>query len=451
MVPFHTRRLITLLFVLLTYAVSSDGQSLEPAFDQQPKLQMRNGEDLLVARRFEQLKDGIWTPTDSASWAFNAQGVETRFEQLRYMDGEWQSYNKITQTVDGVKVLLREGTSLKDGKWVSTFKAIYQYNDQDQKVEEEWFSWYKGQWVKSTLWRYTYDNRGNQKTYEYYTYKGTEWTKSRKVLKRYNEDNILIYNEEHEGKGSEWVPKRRYKRTLDSLNRQTLIVYEDWKDGQWQLAIQTISAYGEDGYQSKYLQQNWENQQWVNDFRYLLIWTGKNEYRSVHQKWQAGQWINRTQSLNKMDDHGNIYHNTQQQWKNDAWVNFRAYKKVFDARDNEIFKEGMYWNGTEWVVAGRRYLYYDFTSGTLAAEAPEGPLSISPNPACDRLYVDLGAGLAEGGTLSIYDLAGMKWLTKALQANMPVSPINISSLPRGQYVITLSTKTGQYQGRWVKQ
>ncbi len=109
-------------------------------------------------------------------------------------------------------------------------------------------------------------------------------------------------------------------------------------------------------------------------------------------------------------------------------------------------------NGT--AAAANSYLYVDDLSfaGVVAGinEIGMSAITISPNPASDVLAVDLSSINEKVTSIEIFNIEG-----RLMKSENPVSSKNITividDLPKGNYVLKISTSTGRTTRNFVKQ
>jgi hypothetical protein len=68
-------------------------------------------------------------------------------------------------------------------------------------------------------------------------------------------------------------------------------------------------------------------------------------------------------------------------------------------------------------------------------ESKESKFSLYPNPATDKITVEL-SGMTQGGNLTIVDIEGQEFITR--QITEPKTQIDISNLPSGVYFVQLT-------------
>ena len=94
-------------------------------------------------------------------------------------------------------------------------------------------------WKESYKDTYTYDAKGNEIESVYESWENGEWKKGFRHVNTYNEDDNII---------------------LD-------MIYEGNESNEWEIDSRSSYEYNQDKEMILYLDQNWENEDWVNDYR----------------------------------------------------------------------------------------------------------------------------------------------------------------------------------------
>jgi hypothetical protein len=85
------------------------------------------------------------------------------------------------------------------------------------------------------------------------------------------------------------------------------------------------------------------------------------------------------------------------------------------------------------------------TLGAGTGDKQSGKLSIHPNPATERIYIDCSST----GSLAVYDITGKDVFVR--QDYTGVIELNVQSLPAGLYLVVMTDKDGvRFSGKFVK-
>jgi hypothetical protein len=107
-----------------------------------------------------------------------------------------------------------------------------------------------------------------------------------------------------------------------------------------------------------------------------------------------------------------------------------------------------YYSGGGWLECSpsksAQLTFYLNDSNTAVADVQSSGWSIYPNPASDLLYIN---GLNnESATVTIFDVSGKIVINQSLTNNT----IDVSSLPKGIYILRVTTVESVHTSRFVK-
>jgi photosystem II stability/assembly factor-like uncharacterized protein len=110
----------------------------------------------------------------------------------------------------------------------------------------------------------------------------------------------------------------------------------------------------------------------------------------------------------------------------------------------------------EWQPAGRATRMYSYNgdplSGILSGKALEADISLSPNPASDMVRVSVETPQPADFLLLVHDANGRLMKRQVIQkADSWNVTLDVRSLPKGLYTLTISTKEGMLSRQLVKQ
>lgn len=94
-------------------------------------------------------------------------------------------------------------------------------------------------------------------------------------------------------------------------------------------------------------------------------------------------------------------------------------------------------------------VYTFIAPSRMATDEPE--LGLYPNPARDRIYVNLLAGEEGEALLDVYDLRGRRMLSQSISSNGSHQEIDVQNLPAGCYLVKVRTESRQIIRQFVKE
>ena len=153
-----------------------------------------------------------------------------------------------------------------------------------------------------------------------------------------------------------------------------------------------------------------------------------------------------------LDDKGRLAKDVYDRWNptQNNWVANRLDTYRYNEDGIKMEEETKYWDQTTNSYNNHLKTVYFYSIISIAKpinpESPNGDFYLYPNPATSYVYI---SNLYEESLLTIYSLDG-----KALYQKKIVSvnePVNVSSLKKGVYVVTLKSESGVRTTKLVKE
>jgi hypothetical protein len=106
------------------------------------------------------------------------------------------------------------------------------------------------------------------------------------------------------------------------------------------------------------------------------------------------------------------------------------------------------------LTAANSYLYIDNLSfkNTIYLSTPENSqigIYIYPNPVSSLLNIEI-PGIVNNVSTEVYDILGNLKLNKSSSSNSGIIQIDVSSLPRGTYLLKLNSGSSKISQRFIK-
>lgn len=369
-----------------------------------------------------------WTNQSRITYTYTSFGKQATALSEYWLNNKWKNASRVTNTYDAGNYLINQLSeiSLGGSNWINGSQTLYTNNSDgsvNQAVTQGWN--FVGPWKDQSRITYTY----------------------------YNNDPAKI---------------------LTSLN-------EIWDGSTWQNGSQTINTYNVNGIETTSLSQNWDGLVWVNsslETSYYQV-DGTTLESIISQNWDNDNsvWVNATRNtitygpctlpltllnFNAVKQNGKV----QLSWKTANEINtqnfsiqrsttasnFTTIGKVNAAGGSAVQNSYSFSDDIATLKANK--IYYRLQqqdkdgkstySNIVAVSVSSGGVqySILPNPA--RSYFTVitdGSADLTNATVSIINLSGKKVLTQKL-GNDGQQQINISSLPKGLYMVNVVTNTG---------
>ena len=236
--------------------------------------------------------------------------------------------------------------------WRLGSKQTYGYDLNNNKIYEFTQSWNDTVWENYNVYYFTYDSNGNQ-TSEYYRFWNSDWggyweygyTEGRS----YDGLGRIIYTVTCD----EWDCGDDEYYTYDSNGHliKVLAIYEGTNDYQY------IYTYDSSGNLIETLEQSWDGNTWVTNYKETFIITYDSIGR-ITSKESVGDYKN----VYTYDINGKIASQITQKWNGTSWVNLIQEYYTYDSFGQTINHTIQNWNGTTWVITTQDVNNYD-TSG----------------------------------------------------------------------------------------
>jgi hypothetical protein len=180
-------------------------------------------------------------------------------------------------------------------------KRIIAYDEKDRVLEENSFDYTSGQWVKYSRRSYQYNDAEKSMVLLYYYYASDTINRIEKYTWLYGEpgkDTLYLQQVSYD-KGQTWINNYKQVTEYDSKNRLTVLYQFSFASEGWQNTHKTIYFY-DDTLKTEVIQQDWQNGQWVNNFRttyrYKII-TSEREYDNVNSTFRIEIFPNPAENI----------------------------------------------------------------------------------------------------------------------------------------------------------
>lgn len=225
---------------------------------------------------------------------------------------------------------------------------------------------------------------------------------------------------------SNWVKNYKHEYTYDSYGNKTLDVYYLWDSTTSTFVNREKYEYTYDSHGNQILRVDY-------------LWD------STTNTWNSGF---RDKYECTYDSYGNrtldIYFNWNSTTNN--WENSKKWENTYDSYGNKTFLVNYNWDSAtnNWIISGTKHYYYSKTKSSAVQSVSDKKWSLYPNPTTDYIKMNGFEGIA---LIVIRNINGKAILTKQINGN---EKINVSSLSKGIYIVTVTTSEGTLERKIVK-
>ena len=195
---------------------------------------------------------------------------------------------------------------------------------------------------------------------------GTDWVSSNKATFTYDNDNNLTEEVEFywDSSTSKWIKSYASIYVYNNDNRVISETYENY-DATGNIneeQYKTINTYNSSGDLSQILNQKSVNSNWVDEGKFVLSYTGNKLSSALGYEWNGANWVFGDDSSRitiTYNANGKVYISKSDSWDGTNWIDSDRTVYTYDANDRIILEDGQTWNGVNWVTDYKSEYTYD--------------------------------------------------------------------------------------------
>lgn len=370
------------------------------------------------------------------------------------------------------------------GTWIKESITHYSYTTAGL-VSEEMTTDTSGLKLESMI--YTYDSKGHMLEYLVREWNGSAWfpVGGHRDTYTYTNGQVTEVLSEVYYENNGWDPLTKEIRTLDTNGfvKQIEASSPDLFTGEWEVYVTinymndakgwpvstigsalygsvweefknldiTWNSFDQDIMSGEWLtvrDQEWNGSEWIDTERKTVAWnSGMTIFTEKHT---GSAWVNYSRETFVTDHNKNPELYTREAWENASWTikSGSDYLLTYDPSDNLLSMIIQYYDPMSQTYKNTyKYVYSDFLQLGVNQELLNNALQVYPNPAKDRLTLDLSSNKAE--KLFIYNSLGQEVYT--LNLTSETLQIDVSALAPGLYILKASGEKGTYTGKFIKE
>jgi hypothetical protein len=330
---------------------------------------------------------------------------------------QWKLYNKskIDHTFDNNGSLLVE--LIQDWqytKWVNSTRYTHTYDSNAYMLSEILEVWQSNAWINLVRHSFTYDSNGNKLTEIGETWKNKAWCNSYRATNKYDKNGNIITTT-----GEYWQVDDWYKSSIDTF----------FYNSSSQL-IKTIT-------------RTWYNTKWNNDYQNNFTYDSYgNMLICLGETWKDSIWVNAYRETYSYDNNGNSLTGIVESWLNSNWNKYQGNLNLYYVNGEVAY----FFNGLYRYEAQFR----SYTNSIDKISIDNDLISVYPNPSNDKITIQITQVKPHPDyNLTIYNIQGKAILQHSIRNNN--TEINISTLPRGVYVMYFTNQGSSILKKFIKE
>ena len=197
-------------------------------------------------------------------------------------------------------------------------------------------------------------------------YDGSTWENIQGSNYEYDSHNNLII-QTYFSWNLDWEISMKVNYTYNVNNKVTEDLYQFWNSTSNQLENFTKNSYTyTSGKPAETINQKWENNQWVNKYKYVYTYNNDNlPILSMNYAWDGLQWVNDDRETLTYNANNKVAEILSEDRVNSEWKNDYKYVYTYDV-NNKISTEITYkWNGS-WGEEDRTEYVFDSNGNMLS-------------------------------------------------------------------------------------
>ncbi|SDR78875.1 Por secretion system C-terminal sorting domain-containing protein [Polaribacter sp. KT25b] len=197
-------------------------------------------------------------------------------------------------------------------------------------------------------------------------FNGEKWVSSNKATFTYDNDNNFTEEVEFywDSSTSKWIKSYASKYVYNDDNRVISETYENYDatgniDGE---QYKTINTYNSSGDLSQILNQKSVNSNWVDEGKFELSYTDNRLSSALGYEWNGATWIFGDDSSRitlTYNANGKVYISKSDSWDGTNWIDSDRTVYTYDANNRIIVEDGQTWDGTNWETDYKSEYTYD--------------------------------------------------------------------------------------------
>ena len=364
-------------------------------------------EDLLIARRDDQVEAGAFAFRDSTEFYYNNNDLLDNSLNLKFDNGAWNNWKR----------------------------TEYEYDSNNNRTLFHRLNWNNSEWISDYQYRYEYDVNNYRSLQTRYSFENGDWVPSSKT-EYVHEDDKLIQFTQLNYIDNNWVNNfdyHYYYNTNGNLDYRTTHV---WVDTEWILSRQTIYVYDENNNVIEADRREWYEQTWVPNIRFTYKYNSDNqEVEQLREIGPTGEYVNNTKIEFTYHGDGLKANNTFYFWTEEEWAPTASTEFSYDDRENIVYTLSLVPADDDWANSSQAFLYYRYPSPTSNPSLDDLMIKIVPNPNDGNFTINIQDQFSDKHLIELFSMDGKSLFSKEIENN---TSVNLNFLPDGTYLLKMT-------------
>lgn len=440
------RTLLMMMLVIATTAFAQTKSAVKPMLNHSIISEMQKivpsplsptGDSRELVPLNDSIKDWQWN-TDTGMWMLVSRTTDMMYDE---------NNNLLSATIQ----------SWDGSTWQNTAQSTISYPD-NVTVITILKMWDGNAWVNFIQYISENDLGTNTVTTTTQMWSGTAWVNQARWITMSDENQNVMSEVSQTWSGTAWMNIMQYLYTYDGNQNLTSRLQQQWSNNAWENSQLTTSTYSPNNNLAGTTDRLWQNNAWVNATRdTLYTYDGNNNNLSfTSMVWMETDWMNSMRTSYTYDTHNNPTSQITENWAGDNWMilTHLAYAYSYDVNgfiEGQSQKDINVLNSQ--ITSGDSTHYYFHTviisAGNLAFDEN---ISIYPNPSNGLFTVSIKSinSTSDIKSVSVFTLSG-KMIYNDRNSTLTSRQIDLTTTPKGIYILKVETGTGQSLGKLIIQ
>ena len=383
---------------------------------------------------------------------------------FQWVENEWveELYTETAYLEDG---RVTESINFDPATGDSSEKITYLYGDYDRLAEVTTLRYNSGIWQNTFKLLYAYDDNGNPTETTSSLWLGGEWTQmsgSRNTYS-YNQDNWVIEKTIENYFGSTWEYNRKEIYTLDVNGFPTSTLSQKWEEEGWvddfrytYIEWHDYSPYSGSGDYLYFLRERWTGTLWVPELKETSSYDETGGYTRIQETYYIGAWQNYKRISLSMYSYYPV-EEIIELWEDELWKQVEGTKNLltFEGIDlTEMISQNWSLETNEYINASKR-TFSDFLHVFSLGENPSTNIliTVAPNPASKFLNIEFNEMIDTPVSICLMSISGLDvFFIKNINIENPGKiSINVNHYQKGLYILHIKTGKDSFSRKVILQ
>jgi len=242
--------------------------------------------------------------------------------------------------------------------WLNYQKINFIFDNNNQMVEKNIFSWDNSVWINYQREFYSYDNSGNDTMILKQDWVIDRWINADKIINVFDSENNLVQTTHQFFFDSLFVNWEKRSFLYNPQNNLTEEIYQLWVDENWENRTRSTRVYNSENSVVEIINEDWNEFEWRNNNQRIFEYDGnKNKTLEILSYWNGTDWINQSRLISNYNLNDLISELILDEYFDNTWLHLE--KDIYSYNSLNLTEDRkLRWETFGWDTSSRiNYLY----------------------------------------------------------------------------------------------